>query len=67
MQGYRPEQLNYGTGGPPVAENMYTEDMLLAAFADWDIRHLRIHDSEIHEGASHEGISALIDLIARKP
>ncbi len=28
LQGYRPEQLNYKTGGPSAVENLYTEAML---------------------------------------
>lgn len=67
IEGYRPKQLEYGTGGPPVAENMYTEDMLRDAFAGWEIVILNSYDAEIHEGASHGGMSALIDLIAIKP
>ena len=67
LQGYRPEQLAYGTGGPPVAENMYTEPMLRQAFAGWEIERLVIHDSVIEEGSGHSGMSALIDLVARKP
>lgn len=67
LQGYRPEQLAYGTGGPPHAENMYTAEMLRAAFARFDILHLEEHDSVISEGTGHDGISALVDLVARKP
>lgn len=67
MQGYRPRQLDYGTGGPPHAENMYTEDLLRAAFAPLEILHLEAHDSPITEGSGHDGMSALIDLVARKP
>ncbi|MHA3842425.1 SAM-dependent methyltransferase [Sphingomonas aestuarii] len=67
LQGYRPEQLAYGTGGPPVAENMYTEAMLRQAFAGWEVEHLAIHDSVIEEGPGHSGMSALIDLVARRP
>lgn len=67
MQGYTPRQLEYGTGGPPHAENMYTEELLRAAFGDWDILHLAEHDDVIEEGAGHNGMSALIDLVARKP
>lgn len=67
LQGYRPEQLEYGTGGPPNAENMYTEDLLREAFAALDILHLRAHDSPLREGDGHAGMSALIDLVARKP
>lgn len=67
MQGYRPEQIAYGTGGPPVAENMYDEALLKAAFGDFEILALSAYDAEIHEGAGHGGMSALIDLVARKP
>ena len=66
LQGYTPRQLEYGTGGPSVAENMYTEDMLRKTFADMEILHLLEHDTEINEGAGHKGMSALIDLVARK-
>jgi SAM-dependent methyltransferase len=67
LQGYRPKQLEYKTGGPPIAENLYTEELLRAAFADLEILALVSHDDEIHEGRGHAGMSALIDLVARKP
>ena len=67
LQGYTPRQLEYRTGGPPVAENMYTEPLLRAAFAGMEIVHLREHDDFISEGVGHHGMSALIDLVARKP
>jgi SAM-dependent methyltransferase len=66
MQGYRPEQIAYGTGGPRQAENLYTTDMLRSAFAALTILHLREHDDVILEGGGHAGMSALIDLVARK-
>lgn len=66
LQGYRVEQLGYGTGGPPQADHLYTRDLLSDAFRDWDILHLHEHDSVIAEGAGHSGMSALIDLVARK-
>lgn len=66
LQGYTPKQLEYGTGGPPHAENMYTEELLRAAFADMDIVYLREHEGFIAEGTKHHGMSALIDLVARK-
>lgn len=67
LQGYRPEQIAYGTGGPSVAENLYTEALLREAFAGLDIIELQSHDTVIHEGAGHDGLSALIDLVARRP
>jgi hypothetical protein len=66
LEGYRPKQLEYGTGGPPVAENMYTRELLEAAFGDMEILHLAEYDAMIEEGTGHKGMSALIDLVARK-
>jgi cyclopropane fatty-acyl-phospholipid synthase-like methyltransferase len=67
LHGYRPEQVDYGTGGPPLRENMYTEDLLREAFAGFEIERLESYDTEIVEGTGHAGMSALIDLVARKP
>jgi hypothetical protein len=59
--------VDYGTGGPPLRENMYTREWLGVQFRDWDILELKAYDAEIHEGHGHRGMSALIDLVARKP
>jgi hypothetical protein len=67
LQGYRPEQIEYATGGPRARENLYTRALLEEAFAGFEILRLEQHDSEIHEGPGHAGLSALIDLVARKP
>lgn len=67
IHGYTPQQLEYGTGGPKVLENLYTEAVLSDAFAEWDILRLEAYEDDLDEGAGHAGRSALIDLIARKP
>lgn len=67
LQGYTPRQLEYKTGGPSQAENMYTAEMLQASFDDMEILHLREHDDCICEGTHHCGMSALVDMVARKP
>lgn len=67
LEGYRPEQVGYGTGGPRDAQNMYTPGMLRDSFSDFEILSLNAYDAEIHEGAGHRGVSALIDLVAHKP
>ena len=66
LQGYTPRQLEFKTGGPSQIENLYTEALLRDAFADMDILHLAEHDDIIHEGAGHKGMSALIDMVARR-
>jgi len=67
LQGYREEQLAYGTGGPPNIENLYTVDGIRRAFSKWEIELLESYDGNVEEGSGHSGKSALIDLIARKP
>lgn len=67
LQGYTPKQLEYGTGGPGVLENLYSAEILRAAFADWVIEELVEYEDEIVEGFGHKGRSALIGLVARKP
>jgi SAM-dependent methyltransferase len=66
IQGYTPKQLQYGTGGPSQIENLYTRAMLEEAFRGF--RNMRIVEEEvdIHEGTSHGGMSAVINLTARK-
>jgi SAM-dependent methyltransferase len=66
LQGYRPEQIAYATGGPKAAENMYTRALLEHEFATF--RNVRIEqaDVEMHEGSAHAGMSAVIDLVGWK-
>jgi ubiquinone/menaquinone biosynthesis C-methylase UbiE len=66
LQGYTPKQIEFATGGPPSAANMYTAELLRDWFGDWETVHLREHESFISEGSHHHGQSALIDLVARK-
>lgn len=67
LQGYAPRQLQYGTGGPSDPARLYDAATLRREFAALDILHLREHDEEIHEGRAHHGMSALVDMVARKP
>lgn len=67
LEGYRPQQLQYRTGGPSAVENLDTAPMLREAFADMAILHLVEYDAEIAEGSRHNGMSALVDLVAQKP
>ncbi len=66
LQGYTPKQIEFATGGPSNPANLYTADLLREWFGDWDIQHLAEHESFISEGTHHHGLSALIDLVARK-
>lgn len=66
LEAYRPKQLEYKTGGPPVAEMMPTAELLREDFAALRIDELVERDAEIHEGRGHDGMSALVDLVAVK-
>lgn len=67
LQGYTPRQLEYRTGGPSAVENLYTAEILQAAFGDWQIEELVEYEDHISEGSGHVGQSALIGMVARKP
>lgn len=67
LHGYTPRQLGYRTGGPPFVENLYTPEILRAAFADWTFEELVEYEDDIGEGSGHRGRSALIGLVAKKP
>jgi SAM-dependent methyltransferase len=66
LQGYRPEQLAYKTGGPSQIENLYTRAMLMEAFEGFADVKISEHDSVIQEGTRHSGMAAVIDLVGRK-
>ena len=67
LHGYTPKQLEYRTGGPPVVEQLYTEELLRASFADCELLRIEAYERELDEGEGHKGRSAVIDLIARRP
>ena len=66
VEGYRPEQLKYKTGGPSQVENLYTRALLEVEFGGMSQLQITEHDSVRSEGAGHAGMSALIDLVGRK-
>lgn len=67
IQGYSPKQLEYGTGGPKQLDNLYTRAILEEAFGDYRDLLIVEEEREMEEGTSHRGISAVINLTARKP
>ena len=66
LEGYRPEQVAYGTGGPKEVENMYTRALLEREFASFKRIRIEEYDVEMHEGSAHGGMSAVIDLVGWK-
>ena len=66
LEGYTPRQLIHKTGGPSAIDQLYTEDLLRTAFAGMEILHLNEYEAELNEGTRHQGMSAVIDFVARQ-
>lgn len=66
LQGYTPKQLEYRTGGPPEVSHLYTPEMLSESFAALRISELHAYEEVMQEGSRHQGLSALIGMVAHK-
>ena len=66
LEGYGLKQLEYRTGGPKDAEHLYTPELVRESFAPLEILHLVERDDVLDEGAAHRGMSALVNLVARR-
>lgn len=67
LEAYRPEQIKYGTGGPPVAEFMMNLEALSVDFAALEFLHAEEIERDVIEGKGHSGRAAVVQLLARKP
>ena len=67
LEAYTPDQVGRGTGGPPTAELMMDTETLSAELAGLDLLELQECEREVHEGAFHNGLGAVVQLVARKP
>jgi len=66
LEAYRPLQLKYKSGGPPVAELMMTLETLKEDFSTLETLHCCETVREVVEGKYHTGDGAVVQLIARK-
>lgn len=67
LEAYTPEQLNYKTGGPPVAEMTMTLKALTEELAGLELIHAEEKVRDVVEGLYHTGTAAVVQVIARKP
>lgn len=67
LEAYAPGQVGRGTGGPPSAELMMDARTLRDELAGLEILELHEGEREIHEGEFHNGLGAVVQLVARKP
>ena len=63
LEGYRPEQLKYKTGGPPLAEMMTSKETLVKELPNLAFSHLQEIDRKVNEGINHHGLGAVIQAI----
>jgi 2-polyprenyl-3-methyl-5-hydroxy-6-metoxy-1,4-benzoquinol methylase len=66
LEAYTPSQLEYNTGGPPVAEMMMDMRSLRSELNGLEFLHLQECVREIHEGEFHNGPGAVVQALARK-
>lgn len=67
LESYTPRQLLFRTGGPPTAELMMTLPEIRAELAGLTLIHGEEKLREVHEGRYHDGMSAVLQVIAAKP
>ena len=67
IEAYTPKQLEYGTGGPPRAELLYTGEMLRDDFAPLRIDICGEGEREVVEGSAHEGTGHTVRFLGLKP
>lgn len=67
LHGYALRQPAFATGGPKDPDHLYSVADLAADFPGWRLEQSADYDTEISEGSAHQGMSALVDFIARKP
>ncbi len=66
LEAYTPEQLTLGTGGPPVEELMMDLESLKQEIKGLSLQHETQCKREIHEGKYHNGLGAVVQILAVK-
>jgi hypothetical protein len=67
LEAYRPDQLQYKTGGPPSAEMMMTLESLEAELKGLNFDYGMELDRDVVEGKFHTGKGAVVQIIGIKP
>ena len=66
LESYTPKQLEHKTGGPPTAEFMMTLATVREELAGLDFLDAEEKLREVHEGRYHDGMSAVLQVVACK-
>ena len=67
LEAYTPDQLGYKTGGPSSAELLMTLAAVRSELAGLEFLVGEEKLREVHEGKYHDGTSAVLQVVARKP
>ena len=67
LEAYTPRQLEFRTGGPPTIELMMDLKTLRQELKGLNLEHAREVERDIREGSYHDGRSAVVQILARKP
>ncbi len=66
LEAYTPRQLELKTGGPPQLDLLMTLDALKGELAGLKLEVGREIDREVREGKYHTGLSAVVQVLARR-
>jgi SAM-dependent methyltransferase len=66
LEAYRPEQLQFGTGGPKTVDMLPTLAQLREELTGLEFEHAAELEREVQEGQGHAGHSAVVQVLARK-
>lgn len=67
LEAYTPRQLQFKTGGPSDYTMLVSRELLRTELAGLEFISVQEIDREIHEGRGHNGMSAVVQLVAQKP
>ncbi len=67
LEAYTPRQLGHGTGGPPVPELLYDLEALRGELSGLTLVYAVECEREIHEGRLHNGLGAVVQVVAQRP
>ncbi len=66
LVGYTPRQRVYRTGGPADPDRLYDPEALRGELAAFSLERFSALEYEMDEGSGHRGMSAVIEVIARR-
>jgi SAM-dependent methyltransferase len=67
LESYHPAQIGRGRGGPSDPDLMPTLDELRHELPGLEVLHAAELEREVSEGEGHQGLSAVVQFIARRP